>query len=186
MWPENQLGSSTQLGHVTWKSIRVIYSIRATPAPTFVLIKWRGRKILSGQHSGLRRVVWPWPLNRALKINRDHLLIKGNPCNNFGIDQVKGSKVIDRTTKREWIRAINRNGWEPNTKLSCMLRPFWHRWHSQDREDENYRPTVNVFPYKHATDVVTVRFSRVFRRALTKVKLIWFITCVCNWDQYIK
>ena len=33
-----------------------------------------------------------------LKINRDHLLIKGNPCTKFGIDQVKGSKDIDRTT----------------------------------------------------------------------------------------
>ena len=30
---------------------------------TKVLIKWRGQKILSGQHTGLRRVVWPWPLN---------------------------------------------------------------------------------------------------------------------------
>ena len=27
-----------------------------------------------------------------LKINRDHLLIEGNPCTKFGIDQVKGSK----------------------------------------------------------------------------------------------
>ena len=32
-----------------------------------------------------------------LKINRDHLLIEGNPCTNFGIDQVKGSKDIERT-----------------------------------------------------------------------------------------
>ena len=34
-----------------------------------------------------------------LKINMDHLMIGGNPCPKFGIDQVKGSKVIDRTTK---------------------------------------------------------------------------------------
>ena len=32
-----------------------------------------------------------------LKINRDHLLIGLNPCTKFGIDQVKGSKDIDRT-----------------------------------------------------------------------------------------
>ena len=32
-----------------------------------------------------------------LKINRDHLLIEGNPCTKYGIDQVKGSKDIDRT-----------------------------------------------------------------------------------------
>ena len=36
----------------------------------------------------------------TLKINRDHLLIKGNPCTKFGIDQVKGSKDIARTTQR--------------------------------------------------------------------------------------
>ena len=48
--------------HVTWKSIGMIYSLRATPEPSMVLIKWRGQKILTGQHSGLGRVVWPWPL----------------------------------------------------------------------------------------------------------------------------
>ena len=33
-----------------------------------------------------------------LKINRDHLLIDGNPCTKFGIDQVEESKDIMRTT----------------------------------------------------------------------------------------
>ena len=33
-----------------------------------------------------------------MKINRDHLLLKGNPCTKFCIDQVKGSKDIERTT----------------------------------------------------------------------------------------
>ena len=33
-----------------------------------------------------------------LKINRDHLLIEGNPCTNLSIDPVKGSKDIARTT----------------------------------------------------------------------------------------
>ena len=40
----------TTLEHVTWKSIGIIYSLRVTSAPSFVLIKWRGQKILSGQH----------------------------------------------------------------------------------------------------------------------------------------
>ena len=56
-------GLTLTFEHVTWKSIGIIYSLRATPAPSLILIKWRGQKILSGQHSGLRRVVWPWPLN---------------------------------------------------------------------------------------------------------------------------
>ena len=33
-----------------------------------------------------------------MKINRDHLLIWRNPCIKFGIDQVNGSKDIERTT----------------------------------------------------------------------------------------
>ena len=32
-----------------------------------------------------------------LKIDRDHKLIEGNPCTKFGIDQLKGSKYIERT-----------------------------------------------------------------------------------------
>ena len=40
-----------------------------------------------------------------LKISRDHLLIEGNPCTKFGIDQVKGSKDTERTTHwgQEWL-----------------------------------------------------------------------------------
>ena len=49
--------------HVTWKSKGIIYFLAATPELRLVLIKWRGQKILSGQHSGMRIVVWPWPLN---------------------------------------------------------------------------------------------------------------------------
>ena len=55
-------GLTLTFEHVTWKSIGIIYSLRATPAPSLVLIKSRGQKILSGQHTGLKRVVWPWPL----------------------------------------------------------------------------------------------------------------------------
>ena len=84
---------------MTWKSIRIIYLLKATTAPSFVLIKWRSQKILSGQQSGLRRLVWPWPLNIWPENQfRDHLLIEGISCTKFGIDQMKGSKDIERTT----------------------------------------------------------------------------------------
>ena len=49
--------------HVTWKSIGNIYLLITTPWSSVVLIKWRGQKILSGQHTGLKRVVWILPLN---------------------------------------------------------------------------------------------------------------------------
>ena len=52
-------GLSLTFEHVTWKSIRIIYSLRATPAPSLVLIKWRGQKILSGQHLVYRTTYRP-------------------------------------------------------------------------------------------------------------------------------
>ena len=61
-------GLTLTLEHVTWKSIGIIYLLGATPAPSLVLIKWRGQKILSGQHNGLKsgltltfkHVTWKW------------------------------------------------------------------------------------------------------------------------------
>ena len=41
----------------------VHYLLGATHAPSLVLIKWKGQKILSGQHTVFQRAVWPWPLN---------------------------------------------------------------------------------------------------------------------------
>ena len=76
-------GLTLTFKYVTWKSIAIIYLLRATPAPSLVLIKWRGQMILSGQHSGLRRVVWPWPLIMW----PENPLIEGNPWTKFGIDQ---------------------------------------------------------------------------------------------------
>ena len=48
-WAEKS-GLTLTFEHVTWKSIGIIYSLRAIPAPSLVMIKWRGQKILSGQH----------------------------------------------------------------------------------------------------------------------------------------
>ena len=47
-WAEKS-GLTLTFEHVTWKSLGIIYSVRATPAPSLVLIKWRGQKILTGQ-----------------------------------------------------------------------------------------------------------------------------------------
>ena len=55
-WAEKS-GFNLTFKHVTWKSIGTFYLLRATPIPSLVLIKWRGQKILIGQHSGLRRVI---------------------------------------------------------------------------------------------------------------------------------
>ena len=84
--------------HVTWKSLRIIYSLRATSAPSLVLIMWRGQKILS-KYTICSKEWFDLDLWTCdLKINRDHLLIEGNLCTKFCFDQVKGSKDIEWTT----------------------------------------------------------------------------------------
>ena len=39
---------------------------------------------------------------KSIGITVIHLLIEGNPCTKFGIEQLKGSKDIERTT--QWVR----------------------------------------------------------------------------------
>ena len=70
-----------------------------------------------------------------LKINRDYLLIEGNPCTKFGIDQVKGSKDIERTTL-----------WAEKSGLTLTFEHV--TWKSTDRQTDiptdrpTYQPTV--------------------------------------------
>ena len=64
---------------------------------------------------------------------------------------------------------INRKGWEPNTSSRVCSDHFVIGWHSDEREDKNYR--INVFPYERATNLVIECFQRAFRRDLTKVLL---------------
>ena len=87
-------GLTLTFEQVTWKSIGIIYSLRATPASSLVLISegvkryWADKTVGSKEWFDLD--LWTCDL----KINRDHLLMEGSPCTKSGIDQVKGSKDI--------------------------------------------------------------------------------------------
>ena len=60
-----------------------------------------------------------------LKINRDHLLIEGNPCTIFGIDQMKGSKDIKRTTLGlQTDRPTDRPTYQPTDSCKATCPPF--------------------------------------------------------------
>ena len=97
LWPE----------HVTSKSTGIIFLLDETPAASLLLIKWRGQKILSWQHSGLRRGVWPWPLTYDLKINSDHLLIENTPAPSLVLIKRRGQKIWS------WQHiGLRRVGWE--------------------------------------------------------------------------
>ena len=103
-WAQNS-GLTLTFEQVIWKSIWIIYSLRATSAPSLVLIKRRGQKILSGQHSGLRRVVWPWPLNTIGTIYS----LRATPAPSLVLIKWRGQKILrlglqtDRPTYRPTV-----------------------------------------------------------------------------------
>ena len=74
--------------HVTWKSIGIIYSLVATPS--LGLIKWYWADNIVGREEWFDLDLWTCDL----KINRDHLLIEGDPCTKFGIDKWRGQKIL--------------------------------------------------------------------------------------------
>ena len=84
-------GLTLTLEHVTWKSIGIIYLLRATPAQNLVKRYWADTTV--GWENNFDLDLW----TGDLESNRDHLLIEVNPCTKFGIDQMKGSKDIKRT-----------------------------------------------------------------------------------------
>ena len=49
-WAEKS-GLTLTFGHVTWKSIGIIYLLGATPALSLILIKWRGQKIFKADNT---------------------------------------------------------------------------------------------------------------------------------------
>ncbi|XP_062578126.1 peroxynitrite isomerase THAP4-like, partial [Saccostrea cucullata] len=59
----------------------------------------------------------------------------------------KGSKK-----RKAWIRAINRDDWAPNEYSRICSEHFVGGWHSDEVEDENYRPTIFTYKEKPQTD----------------------------------
>ena len=74
-WAEKS-GLTLTFEHVTWKSIGIIYSLRLTPAPSLVLIKWRGQKILSGQHLVYRPMDRPTVAKQYAPFFKGGIIIK--------------------------------------------------------------------------------------------------------------
>ena len=48
----------------------------------------------------------------------------------------------NRKKRRAWIKAVNRDKWEPTEYSRICSEHFEEGWHSEDREDVNYRPTI--------------------------------------------
>ena len=89
-----QSGLTLIFEHVTWKSIGIIYLLGAIPAPSLVLMKWWGLKILSRQHSGLRRVLDLDLWTCDLKINRDIYSLRATPAPSLVLIKWRGQKIL--------------------------------------------------------------------------------------------
>ena len=84
--------------HVIWKSIGVIYFLRASTKSNLATLRQRSQMILSGQHL-YKEAVWPylWPCD--LKIDREiYFIYRGFHCIKFVNLQGKGSKDIKLTS----------------------------------------------------------------------------------------
>ena len=89
-WPRKS-GLTLTFEHLTWKSIGIIIEGN----PTHQVWYWWSEGVKKywadntmAEKSGLTLTFE----HVTLKINRDHLLIEGNPCTKFGIDQVNWSR----------------------------------------------------------------------------------------------
>ena len=112
LWAQ-KTGLTLAFEHVTWESIVIIHLLRATPATSLVLIKWRGQKILSGQHTGHKRVVWPWPLNMWPENQEGSFTYRGQPLHQVWYWSSEGAKRY----------------WGNNTLGSRVVWPWpWIMW----------------------------------------------------------
>ena len=125
-WPRKS-GLTLTFEHLTWKSIGIIYSLRATPASSLVLIKWRGQKILNRQHTGLEREVWPWPLQtKGTLCHFMHVFrtfsegIQSPSDGTFNGTRVEDNNPLGISMKRRLVRAARETSkfhkWSPFIK----------------------------------------------------------------------
>ena len=101
-------GLTLTIEHLTWKSIEIIYSLRATPAPSLVLIKWRDQKILTGQDLVYRPTDRPTDRPTVPPFSRGHKNIHTRK-----IVKTKLGNVHSTTSKPSRLKRI----------LSCPIIP---------------------------------------------------------------
>ena len=76
----------------------------------------------------------------------------------------------DKRKRRAWVKAINRENWQPSEHSRICSDHFVDGWHSDDPADVNYVPTI--FQYKNVTvsDATSARNDRHEKREQTQVR----------------
>lgn len=75
----------------------------------------------------------------------------------------------DSKKRKAWVRAINRDEWVPTEFSRVCSEHFTGGWHSDDADDENYRPTIFKYKQKPRSDTDIAREERKCRRNLQQV-----------------
>ena len=110
-------------------NLEYLHSGLKTPALSLVSIKWRGQKILADNILGSKE--WfdldLWTYMYDLNINRDHHW--GQPLQQvWGIDQVKGSNDIERTTLDLQTERLTTNRPTDSCKTICPFFKGGKKW----------------------------------------------------------
>lgn len=63
-----------------------------------------------------------------------------------------GERARDSEKRKAWVRAINRDDWVPTEFSRVCSEHYTVGWHSDDAEDENYRPTTFKYKQKPRSD----------------------------------
>ncbi|XP_069125298.1 uncharacterized protein [Argopecten irradians] len=70
----------------------------------------------------------------------------------------------NKRKRQAWIKAVNRENWNPTDASYICSEHFDGGWHSDDPEDVNYRPTLFSYKQSTASDLEQARASRLLRR----------------------
>lgn len=72
----------------------------------------------------------------------------------------------DRKKRLAWIRAINRDDWNPNEYSRVCSEHVVDSWHRDDPTDINYRPTLFAYKSQQPSESQTARNERLGKRNL--------------------
>ena len=91
----------------------------------------------------------------------------------------------DKRKRRVWIKAVNRDKWEPDKHSWICSDHFLHGWHGDDPSDDNYGPTLFAYKVSRSEEDFK-REKRRLDRESTKVYIINISHVhVCDLTLYI-
>ena len=89
----------------------------------------------------------------------------------------------DKRKRAGWVKAIQRDKWQPTEASYVCFTHFEGEWHSDDPEDVNFRRPIFTYKEKVLTSVEKARSARANRRSLESST--WFICMQYLFNYFI-